>query len=59
MADDEDLLGYHNADLWALSFGFIDASELKEWGEQMERERLTEQTSNKLPNNLHKLSTLP
>lgn len=29
------------ADLWAMSHGFSDADEIKQWGEQMERERLT------------------
>ena len=28
------------ADLWAMSHGFSDADEIKQWGEQMERERL-------------------
>lgn len=30
------------ADLWAMSHGFSDADEMKQWGEQMERERLAE-----------------
>ena len=28
------------ADLWAMSHGFSDADEMKQWGERMERERL-------------------
>lgn len=35
------------ADLWAKWHGFNDADELKEWGKQAERERLTEQASKK------------
>lgn len=33
------------ADLWAVWNGFNDADELKEWGENAERERLGEQAS--------------
>lgn len=30
------------ADLWAMSHGFSDADDMKQWGEQIERERLAE-----------------
>ena len=39
---DAELLLKEQADLWAMSYGFIDADEMKQWGEQMERERLAE-----------------
>ncbi|UWQ55922.1 hypothetical protein [Leisingera caerulea] len=35
------------ADLWAMWNGFENADELKEWGENSERERLVEQASQK------------
>tara|TARA_R110001599_G_scaffold8548_1_gene41395 strand:- start:1417 stop:1581 length:165 start_codon:yes stop_codon:yes gene_type:complete len=39
---DSELLLKEQADLWAMSYGFIDADEMKQWSEQMERERLAE-----------------
>ncbi|WP_299085736.1 hypothetical protein [uncultured Ruegeria sp.] len=40
-------LANERAHLWALWYGFQDADELKEWGEQAERERLAELSSRK------------
>lgn len=37
---DAELLLKEQADLWAMSYGFTDADEIKHWGERMERERL-------------------
>lgn len=40
-----ELIKMENADLWTMSYGFGDADELKDWGEQMERDRLEELAS--------------
>jgi hypothetical protein len=37
---DAEIVIKEQADLWAMSHGFSDADEMKQWGEQMERERL-------------------
>jgi hypothetical protein len=37
---DAEIVIEEQADLWAMSHGFSDADEMKQWGEQMERERL-------------------
>uniref|UniRef100_UPI004048BDAD hypothetical protein n=1 Tax=Yoonia sp. TaxID=2212373 RepID=UPI004048BDAD len=37
---DAEIVLKEQADLWAMSHGFSDADEMKQWGEQMERERL-------------------
>ena len=42
-----DLMTDEQADLWAMSYGFADAREMKEWGERVERERLAESASRK------------
>lgn len=39
--DEAEILDDHYADLWAMSYGFRGA-EKKAWGEQMERDRLSE-----------------
>jgi hypothetical protein len=39
---DAEIVVKEQADLWAMSRGFSDADEMKQWGEQMERERLAE-----------------
>ena len=45
-----EILTTEEADLWAMSYGFRGAEEMKEWGEQMERERLAEKAvSSKRP----------
>ncbi|SEQ79035.1 hypothetical protein [Thalassovita taeanensis] len=48
---DAELLLKEQADLWAMSYGFIDADEMKQWGEQMERERLAKSESKKVTDN--------
>ena len=37
---DAEIVIEEHANLWAMSHGFSDAGEMKQWGEQMERERL-------------------
>jgi hypothetical protein len=37
---DAEFLIKEQAELWAMSHGFSDADEMKQWGEQMEHERL-------------------
>lgn len=37
-----EVLEDEQANLWAMSYGFGDTDEMKEWGEQMERDRLAE-----------------
>ena len=37
---DAEIVIEEQADLWAMSHGFSDADEMKQWGEQIERERL-------------------
>jgi len=37
---DTEIVLKEQADLWAMSHGFSDADEMKQWGEQMERDRL-------------------
>jgi hypothetical protein len=39
---DAEIVIEEQAELWAMSHGFSDADEMKQWGEQMERERLAE-----------------
>ncbi|MCW1950226.1 MAG: hypothetical protein KIH44_002520 [Octadecabacter sp.] len=39
------------ADLWAMSHGFSDVDEMKQWGEQMERERLAKFALNEVTEN--------
>ncbi|WP_299567964.1 hypothetical protein [uncultured Sulfitobacter sp.] len=39
---DSEIIIKERTDLWAMSHGFSDANETKQWGEQMERERLAE-----------------
>ena len=41
-AEETEMLMREKADLWAMSYGFRDTEEMKEWGEQVERERLAE-----------------
>ena len=48
---DSELLLKEQADLWAMSYGFIDADEMKQWSEQMERERLAKSESKKVTDN--------
>ena len=39
---DSEIVIKEQADLWAMSHGFSDADDMKQWGEQIERERLAE-----------------
>ena len=39
---DAEIVIKEQADLWAMSLGFSDADDMKQWGEQMERERLAQ-----------------
>jgi len=39
---DSEIIIKERTDLWAMSHGFSDANEMKQWGEQIERERLAE-----------------
>ena len=48
---DAEILIKEQADLWAMSQGFSDADEMKQWGEQMERERLAKSESKKVADN--------
>ena len=48
---DAELLPKEQADLWAMSYGFTDADDMKQWGEQMERERLAKSESKKVTDN--------
>ena len=41
-AEEKEKLREHNADLWAMSYGFKDAADLKAKSERMEHERLSE-----------------
>lgn len=45
-AEEKEKRREHNADLWAMSYGFKDAADLKAEGERMERERLPETANN-------------
>lgn len=44
---DAEILHKEQADLWAMSYGFGNADEMKQWGEQAEREYLAERASKK------------
>lgn len=44
---DAEILEREQADLWAMSYGFSDAAEMKQWGEQAEREYLAERQAKK------------
>ena len=48
---DSEIVIKERADLWAMSHGFSDADEMKQWGEQMERERLAKSESKKVTDN--------
>ena len=48
---DAEIVMKEQADLWAMSHGFSDADEMKQWGEQMERERLAKSESKKVTDN--------
>jgi hypothetical protein len=48
---DAEIVIKEQADLWAMSHGFSDADEMKQWGEQMERERLAKSESKKVTDN--------
>ncbi|WP_341235923.1 hypothetical protein [uncultured Sulfitobacter sp.] len=48
---DAEILIEERADLWAMSHGFSDADEMKQWGKQMERERLAKSESKKVTHN--------
>ena len=48
---DSEIIIKERADLWAMSHGFSDADEMKQWGEQMERERLAKSESKKVTDN--------
>lgn len=37
---DAEIVIKEQADLWAIWHGFSDADEMKQWGEEMERDRL-------------------
>ena len=44
---ERDLVTDEQADLWAMSYGFADAREMKDWCGRMEKKRLTERVFNK------------
>ena len=48
---DAEIVIKEQADLWAMSHGFSDADEMKQWGEQMECDRLSEFDSKEVTEN--------
>ncbi len=44
---DAEIIVKERADLWAMSHGFSDGDDMKQWGEQMECERLAKFGSKK------------
>lgn len=44
--EERDIFAHEDTHLYALSLGFDSAADMKEWGEQVERERLAELACN-------------